>query len=85
MIPLTTKPLASERVRAGLTQEEAAAALGCSAKSLCFYENDVRPMPPDFVNEAANLFGCSTDYLYKRTDERLPSEVGALRDEREAS
>lgn len=74
------KPLASERVRVGMTQEEAAARLGCSAKSLCFYENNVRDIPAEVANSAADLYGCSTDYLYGRTDERLPRDV----DERKA-
>lgn len=75
MIPLKVKPLASERVRLGLTQEEAAARLGCSVKSLCFYENNVRDTPTDIANAAADLYGCSTDYLYGRTTERLPRNV----------
>lgn len=78
---MTTKPLASERVRLGLTQEEAAERLGCSTKSLCFYENNVRDMPATIANAAADLYGCSTDYLYGRTKERLPKGVG---DERKA-
>lgn len=72
---MTVKTLASERVRAGMNQEEAARALGCSVKSLCFYENNVRDMPADVAKAAADLFGCSTDYLYGRTDERLPRDV----------
>ena len=72
---MTIKQLASERVRIGLTQEEAAERIGCSTKSLCFYENGVRDMSPEFVNAAADLYGCSTDYLYGRTDERLPRVV----------
>ena len=77
---MTTKPLASERVRAGLTQEEAAARLGCSVKSLCFYENNVRITPSDIANAAADLYGCSTDYIYGRTEERIPKAA----DERKA-
>lgn len=74
------KPLASERVRLGLTQEEAAERLGCSTKSLCFYENNVRDTPAKIANAAADLYGCSTDYLYGRTEDRLPRDV----DERKA-
>lgn len=66
------KPLASERVRVGMTQSEAADALGCTLKSISIYERGKRRIPPDVVNAAADLFGCSTDYLYGRTDERLP-------------
>lgn len=74
------KPLASERVRLGLTQEEAAERLGCSTKSLCFYENNLRDTPAEIANAAADLYGCSTDYLYGRTEDRLPRDV----DERKA-
>ena len=74
------KPLASERVRLGLTQEEAAERLGCSTKSLCFYENNVRDTPAEIANAAADLYGCSTDYLYGRPEDRLPRDV----DERKA-
>ena len=62
---LEIKPLASERVRVGMTQEEAAARLGCSAKSLCFYENHVRDMPAEVANSAADLYGCSKASIFE--------------------
>lgn len=67
--------LASERVRIGMSQTKLAEVLGTSLKSVSNYELDKCPMPPDFVNAAADLFGCSTDYLYDRTDDRLPREA----------
>lgn len=70
-----TKNLAAERKRAGLNQRELADKLGCSVKSLSLYENNVREIPPNIAVAAADLFGCSTDYLYDRTDERLPRYV----------
>lgn len=71
---MESRNLASERVRAGMTQCEAASAMGCSVKSLSFYERSVREIPANVANVAADLFGCSTDYLYGRTDERLPRD-----------
>ena len=64
------KNLASERVRIGLSQTELAERLGTSLKSVSLYESGNRAMPPDFLNAAADLFGCSTDYLLDRTPER---------------
>ncbi len=69
---MASRNLASERVRAGMTQDEAAPKLGCSVKSLSFYERNVRDTPAEVANAAADLYGCSTDYIYGRTEERLP-------------
>lgn len=69
---MASRNLAAERVRAGMTQDEAAPKLGCSVKSLSFYERNVRDTPAEVANAAADLYGCSTDYIYGRTDERLP-------------
>ena len=65
--------LASERTRLGLNQTELAEKLHTTIASISKYEKNPRLMPTDFVIEAADLFGCSTDYLYDRTDERLPN------------
>lgn len=65
--------LAAERVRHGMNQTELAECLGTSLKTISKYESDAMNMPPEFVMKAADLFGCSTDYLYDRTDERLPA------------
>lgn len=67
-----SKNLAAERKRAGLTQTELAETLGCSVKSLSWYENGERTLPAEIAMAAADLFGCSTDYLFGRTDDRLP-------------
>lgn len=66
------KNLASERVRLDMNQEQLASALGTTVKSISFYENGERMLPSDLAGKAADLFGCSIDYLYDRTDERLP-------------
>ena len=58
---MASRNLAAERVRAGMTQDEAAPKLGCSVKSLSFYERNVRDTPAEVANAAADLYGCSTD------------------------
>ena len=64
------KNLASERVRIGMNQTECAKQLDVTLKMLGKYESDYDTMPGDFVKKAAEFFGCSTDYLLDRTDER---------------
>lgn len=66
--------LASERVRIGLSQTQLAEKLNTSLKSISNYENGKVSMPYEIAMAAADLFGCSTDYLYGRTDDRLPKE-----------
>ena len=62
--------LASERVRRGLNQTKLAKELGVSLSTISAYEKNIRDMPADFLNRAADFFGCTTDYLLDRTDER---------------
>lgn len=62
---------AAERNKLGLTQTQLAEALGTNTKSICQYENGVYALPPELANAMADLCGCSTDYLYARTEERL--------------
>ena len=70
--------LASERTRIGLNQTELAEKLGTTIQSISKYEKNPRLMPTEFVMNAADLFGCSTDYLYDRTDERLPRSSASI-------
>lgn len=62
---------ASERMKLDLTQEQLANELGTNTKSISQYENGVYALPPEIANAMADMCGCSTDYLYARTDERL--------------
>lgn len=63
--------LASERTRAGMTQEQLAAKLGYSQKTVGKWEKDISSMPGDTIRACASLFGCSIDYLLDETDDRL--------------
>jgi len=66
------KNLASERVRLGMSQTDLACELGVDLKTVSLYENGKRSMSPEFLTAAADLFGCSIDYLLDRTPERVP-------------
>ncbi len=63
---------ASERNRLGLSQAKLADMLGTNNKSISQYEKGEYALPPELANAMADLCGCSTDYLYARTDERVP-------------
>ncbi len=69
---LYKRAIASERMRVGMTQEELANQLGVSLSTVHCYEHGKRKLSDDMLVKLANLFGCSTDYLLGRTDERLP-------------
>lgn len=69
---MTTKNLASERVRISMNQEELADALGTTVKTISRCETNAKMLPAELALKAANLFGCSVDYLYGRTEDRLP-------------
>ena len=51
----------------GVTQKQAAAALGVSQALLSHYENGIRECGLDFVVRAAEYYGVSCDYLLGRT------------------
>lgn len=65
--------IASERVRAGLTQPQLAERLGLDISTVLRMEKDRAPVTGDRLVAMASIFGCSTDYLLGLTDERLPA------------
>lgn len=65
--------LASERVRAGLTQIEAAEKLDCNVTTLARYEHDPMSMSAAFIVKASQLYHCSCAYLLGVTPERVGS------------
>lgn len=66
--------MASERVRIGLNQVQLAKRLGISVATLHAYETGKRTIPQSVLVSAADLFGCSVDYLLDRTPERMARE-----------
>ena len=62
--------IASERRRIGMTQEEFAKRLGCCKTSLSLYEGGAA-VSSDRLKKMADIFGCTTDYLLARTEERI--------------
>ena len=55
----------------GVSQKEAAAALGISQALLSHYEKGIRECGLDFVRKASTYYGASTDWLLGLSDTRL--------------
>lgn len=62
--------LRGERCRQDLSQEELAAKLGVSPASIRQWESGTTKPSAANLLAMSDLFGCSTDYLLQRTDER---------------
>lgn len=63
--------VASERVRKGMSQDELASALSVNRVTVARWESGSVTPRPEQVCKMADLFGCSTDYLLERTEERV--------------
>lgn len=63
--------IASERVKHNLTQEDLAERLGVVSRTIRSWEKDETSVPSSKACEMAQMFGCSVDYLFGLTDERL--------------
>ncbi len=62
--------LRGERCRLDLSQDELAEKLGVSAPTVRMWESGrAKPSAANLL-AMSDLFGCSTDYLLQRTDER---------------
>lgn len=58
------------RKKAGLSQEDLAAKLGVSQKSICNYENNTRfPKGQKVIKGLADIFNVTVDYLITDTDD----------------
>ena len=57
------KKLAAERKKRGISQKQAAAALGVSQALLSHYETGIRECSLDFVVKVSQYYGVSSDYL----------------------
>lgn len=67
---MTYYNLKAERQRIGMQQGELAEILECSTSSIYAWEKDISNMPSSKLSKAADMFGCSTDYLLGKTDDR---------------
>lgn len=65
-----TNNIASERVKAKLTQDDLAEKLGVTRASIMRWEAGDTPLKVSLLVAMADLFGCSLDYLMGRTEER---------------
>ena len=72
------------RKKAGMRQEDLARLLSLAPSTIAMYENGQRDPDTSTLDEMANIFDCSSDYLLGRTDktqlallEDLPEELRA--------
>ncbi|MDT8717005.1 helix-turn-helix transcriptional regulator [Clostridium sp. 19966] len=73
------------RKEAGLSQEDLAAKLGVSQKSICNYENNTRfPKGQKVIKGLADIFNVTVDYLISDTDDTTSKEnifISSAKDE----
>lgn len=62
----------AERVRLGLSTNDAARALEVSLNTLLGWERNVNIPNGSSLAKLANFYGCSADWLLGITEERLP-------------
>ena len=65
----------SERVRAGLSQDELAERIGVSPITIRNWESGRNSLPVSKLIELSDIFQCSTDYILGRCDERTVTVV----------
>lgn len=74
-VEVNMNPIASERVRIGLSQDDLAEKLGLKSRvTISSYESGGE-IPGSKIVAMTRLFNCSADYLLGLTDNRLPVEV----------
>ena len=67
--------IASERKRIGLTQSELGEKLGKDRSTISRWESDPSILTGESLSQLSDLFGCTTDYLLGRSEERVPKAV----------
>jgi len=63
------------RERRGLSQKEAADAIGVSNKSMSRYENNVTSPDPDIIKSLIVLYGVSSDYILGLSNDLVQTPV----------
>ena len=61
----------SERVRSGMTAEEVAKEVGVSVNTIRSWERGETEPSVTKAVKLASLYGCTIDYLYNMTEERV--------------
>ncbi len=72
--------LKSLRTQKGLTQLQAANAIGVTRSVISLYENEMRQPSPDVIISLARLYNVTTDYLLG-VDERRFVDVSGLNEQ----
>ncbi len=68
------------RTQKGLTQSQAANAIGVTRSVISLYENEMRQPSPDVIISLARLYNVTTDYLLG-VDERRFVDVSGLNEQ----
>lgn len=68
MIKLIYRRIRDLREDRDLTQAQLGAAIGIPQRTLSYYENGQRMLPPEVLSAIADFFGVSVDYILERTD-----------------
>jgi transcriptional regulator with XRE-family HTH domain len=72
-VSLLAKRIAEQRKRKKLSQTKLAEKFGVGRSTVAMWETGDRSPDPETINKLADFFGCSTDYLYGRTDDPTPA------------
>lgn len=64
------KNIEAERGRIGLSKEAISKKLNITSKTYNGYVSQKNPIPSDILLAAADMFGCSVDYLLGLTENR---------------
>lgn len=60
----------SERARLNLSQKELAEKLGVDESTVNRWERDIGSVKASYLAKLSEIFGCTTDYIIGRTNER---------------
>lgn len=64
--------IAVERKRLGMTQSDLAKEFGKDRSTIARWEADPSVLTGANLHKLSDLFGCTTDYILGRTEERVP-------------